>query len=89
MQVYSYVNPVTALLEFKPNFYDLILIDVNMPMIDGFQLAHKLLQKDLNARICFITSGEINIEAAREVHLLKYWQFHQEANFYGTTAKTH
>ena len=71
MQVYSYDNPVTALLEFKPNFYDLLLIDVNMPMMDGFQLAQKLLQKDLNVRVCFMTSGEINMDAAREVHPLK------------------
>jgi DNA-binding response OmpR family regulator len=71
MQVYSYDNPVTALLEFKPNFYDLLLIDVNMPMMDGFQLCEKLLQKDLNVRVCFMTSGEINMDAAREVHPLK------------------
>jgi DNA-binding response OmpR family regulator len=71
MQVYSYDNPVTALLDFKPNFYDLLLIDVNMPLMDGFQLAQKLLQKDLNVKICFMTSGEINMDAAREVHPLK------------------
>ena len=71
MQVYCYDNPVTALLEFEPNFYDLLLIDVNMPMMDGFQLAQKLLQKDLNVRICFMTAGEINMDAAREVHPLK------------------
>ena len=71
MQVYTYDSPVTALLEFKPNFYDLLLIDVNMPMMDGFQLCEKLLQKDLNVRVCFMTSGEINMDAAREVHPLK------------------
>ena len=71
IQVYSYDNPVTALLEFKPNFYDLLLIDVNMPMMDGFQLAQNLLQKDLNVRICFMTAGEINMDAARVVHPLK------------------
>ena len=42
-----------------------------MPMMDGFQLAQKLLQKDINIRVCFITSGEINMDAAREVHPLK------------------
>lgn len=46
-------------------------MDVNMPLIDGFQLAHKLLQKDVNVRVCFMTSGEINMAAAREVHPLK------------------
>ena len=71
MMVYSFDNPVTALLEFKPNFYDLLLIDVNMPMMDGFQLTQKLLQKDLNVRVCFMTSGEFNMDAAREVHPLK------------------
>jgi FixJ family two-component response regulator len=71
MQVHSFDNPISALLEFKPDFYDLLLIDVNMPLMDGFQLTHKLLQKDINVRVCFMTSGEINMEAAREVHPLK------------------
>jgi len=71
MTVHSFDNPVTALLEFRPDFYDLLLIDVNMPLMDGFQLTHKLLQKDVNVRVCFMTSGEINMDAAREVHPLK------------------
>ena len=71
MQVYGYDNPVTALVEFKPNFYDLLLIDVNMPLLDGFQLAQNLVRRDLNVRVCFMTSGEINMDASREVHPLK------------------
>jgi DNA-binding response OmpR family regulator len=71
VQVFGFDNPVTALVEFKPNFYDLLLIDVNMPLLDGFQLAQNLLRRDLNVRVCFMTSGEININAAREVHPLK------------------
>ena len=43
MQVFGYDNPVTALVEFKPNFYDLLLIDINMPLLDGFQLAQNLV----------------------------------------------
>ena len=34
-----------------------------MPLMDGFQLAHKFLQKDVNVRVCFMTSGEINMAA--------------------------
>lgn len=71
MQAYSYDNPVNALSDFKPNFYDLLLIDVNMPLMDGFELCKKLLQKDLNVRVCFMTAGEINMDAAIEVHPLK------------------
>jgi DNA-binding response OmpR family regulator len=71
IQAYSFDNPVTALVEFKPNFYDLLLIDVNMPLLDGFQLAQNLVRRDLNIRVCFMTSGEINMAAAREVHPLK------------------
>ena len=71
IQTYSFDNPVTALVEFKPNFYDLLLIDVNMPLLDGFQLAQNLVRRDLNIRVCFMTSGEINMAAAREVHPLK------------------
>jgi two-component system alkaline phosphatase synthesis response regulator PhoP len=71
MQVFGFDNPVTALVEFKPNFYDLLLIDINMPLMDGFQLAQNLLRRDLNVKVCFITAGEINMNAAREVHPLK------------------
>ncbi len=76
IQVDGYDSPVTALVEFRPNFYDLLLIDVNMPLLDGFQLAHNLLRRDLNVRVCFMTSGEINMEAAREVHPQEYRLFH-------------
>jgi DNA-binding response OmpR family regulator len=71
MQVYSYDNPVNALLDFKPNFYDLLLTDVNMPLMDGFELCQKIVKKDLNIKVCFMTSGKINMDAVREVHPLK------------------
>ena len=71
MQVYSYDNPVKALEDFGPNFYDLLLVDVNMPLMNGFELCQKLLQIDINVKVCFMTSGELNMDALREVHPLK------------------
>jgi DNA-binding response OmpR family regulator len=67
-QVYTYNDPLEALVNFKPDFYDVLLIDINMPTMNGFELCTKLLKLDINVRICFITAGEANIEALREVY---------------------
>jgi CheY-like chemotaxis protein len=67
-QVYTYNDPLAALSEFKPHFYDLLLIDINMPDMNGFELYQQILELDVNIRVCFITAGEANIEALREVY---------------------
>jgi CheY-like chemotaxis protein len=67
-EVYTYNNPSEALSEFKPNFYDIMLVDVYMPKMNGFQLCEKILELDVNIRVCFISAAEINIEALREVY---------------------
>jgi two-component system OmpR family response regulator len=64
----TYNDPLEALSNFKPSFYDLLLIDINMPKMNGFELCTQILKFDVNVRICFITAGEINIEALREVY---------------------
>jgi CheY-like chemotaxis protein len=61
-------NPVVALSEFKPNFYDLLLVDINMPYMNGFELCEKILVIDINVKICFMSSGEINRKALREIY---------------------
>jgi DNA-binding response OmpR family regulator len=61
-------NPVVALSEFKPNFYDLLLVDINMPHMNGFELCEKILAIDINVKVCFMSSGEINREALREIY---------------------
>jgi DNA-binding response OmpR family regulator len=33
-----YADPILALKEFKRNFYDLILLDIKMPKMNGFEL---------------------------------------------------
>ncbi|HXP48598.1 MAG TPA: response regulator [Bacteroidia bacterium] len=67
IEVYTSNNPVEALSEFKPNFYDLLLVDINMPHLNGFELCEKILAIDINVRICFMSSGEINRKALREI----------------------
>jgi CheY-like chemotaxis protein len=66
LQVFTYNSPFLALTEFKINFYDLLLIDVNMPRMNGFEFSEKILELDLNVRICYISAAELNIGALRE-----------------------
>lgn len=68
IEVYTSNNPVKALSEFKPNFYDLLLIDINMPRMNGFELCEKMLAIDINVKVCFMSSGEIKREALREIY---------------------
>jgi CheY-like chemotaxis protein len=67
IQVTIYVDPLLALLEFKPYYYDLLLIDISMPSISGYMLTEKIVKLDLNIKICFMSAGEINYEAIREI----------------------
>jgi DNA-binding response OmpR family regulator len=64
--VNTYNDPLVALSEFKPNFYDLMLIDIEMPKMNGFDFCVKALKIDVNPRVCFMSSGLINQEALRE-----------------------
>ena len=65
-KVYTYNDPLEGLSQFKPNFYDLLLVDINMPKMDGFEFSAKILELDVNIKICFMSSGLINQEALRE-----------------------
>jgi DNA-binding response OmpR family regulator len=66
--VYTYNDPLEALSQFKPNFYDLLLVDINMPEMNGIDLSIKMLELDTNVKICFITAGDANIEVLRELY---------------------
>ena len=65
-EVSTYNDPINALSEFKPNLYDLLLVDINMPKMDGLEFSAKILEQDINVRVCFITATEINTRALRE-----------------------
>jgi DNA-binding response OmpR family regulator len=54
-----------ALSKFKPGSYDLIILDIKMPKMDGFELYHEIKKKDNNAKICFLTASELYYEEFR------------------------
>jgi response regulator RpfG family c-di-GMP phosphodiesterase len=49
-----------------PDFYDLMLVDINMPKMNGFDFCVKIFEVDINSRVCFMSSGLINQEALKE-----------------------
>jgi CheY-like chemotaxis protein len=67
-EVYTYNDPLLALKEFKPHFYDVLLTDVYMPNMSGFELFEKVVQLDVNIRVCFMTAFVVNIRALRDVY---------------------
>jgi DNA-binding response OmpR family regulator len=68
IEVHTSNDPALALSKFKSNFYDLLLLDINMPHMNGFQLCEKMLAIDINVKVCFMSSGKINREALRDIY---------------------
>ena len=65
-KVFTYNDTILALADFRPNFYDLLLIDVNIPKMNGFEFSRQILEMDVNVKVCYITAAEINLQALRE-----------------------
>jgi CheY-like chemotaxis protein len=61
----SYTDPVIALQEFRPNYYNLILLDIKMPVLNGFELCKKIREIDKTIHIVFITASEHYYEQFR------------------------
>ena len=55
-----YYNPIIALDEFKSNVYDLLVLDIRMPYMNGFQLYRELRKRDMKLNICLITAEEMD-----------------------------
>jgi CheY-like chemotaxis protein len=68
IEVFTANDPLLVFTEFKPHFYDLLLVDINMPHMNGFELCEKILAIDINVKVCFMSSVEINREALREIY---------------------
>jgi two-component system, OmpR family, response regulator ChvI len=63
----AFNDPRLALSNYKPQFYDLMIIDIRMPNINGFDLYRELRKKDSTVKVCFLTAFEIYYEEFRKM----------------------
>jgi len=66
-QVETVNDPLLALKNFKAGSYDLLIIDIVMPEMDGFSLYEEIRKIDNKVKVCFITAFEVNYQALRAV----------------------
>lgn len=64
--VETFEDPTTALENLKPRMYDLVILDLKMPIMDGFELYHEIKKIDKDMKICFLTASELFFEKLRE-----------------------
>lgn len=65
-KVDTFNDPCLALSKFKANYYDIALLDIKMPHLDGFDLYKKIKEIDNNIRIYFLTASEAYYQQFRE-----------------------
>jgi DNA-binding NtrC family response regulator len=65
-EVEAYTSPTSALSNFKPNEFGLLILDVRMPVMNGFELFKKIKSIDNNVQVCFITAYEDYCEEFKE-----------------------
>jgi two-component system catabolic regulation response regulator CreB/two-component system response regulator ChvI len=55
----SYENPTLVLENFNARSYDLIILDIKMPELNGFALYREIKKLDRKVKVCFLTAGEM------------------------------
>ena len=56
--VKTFDDPTLALSDFKAGLYDLVILDLTMPNIDGFDLYQKMKKIDNKVKFCFLSGRE-------------------------------
>ena len=59
-QVDSFTSPADALAHYSPGAYQLLIVDVRMPTMDGFELFREIRKVDPDVRVRFLTAFDIS-----------------------------
>ena len=52
----TFDDPLLALHNFRKNFYDLLIIDIKMEKMNGFELYEEIRMIDDKVKVCFLTA---------------------------------
>jgi DNA-binding response OmpR family regulator len=66
-EVDAFNDPTLALSAFKPDFYDLLILDIKMPKMNGYELYREIRKIDNHVKICFLTAGEMYYGAYADI----------------------
>jgi DNA-binding response OmpR family regulator len=57
----TFDDPLQALSNFRPNSYDLVVLDIALPNMNGFELYKKMKNIDSKVRVCFLSAFDHEI----------------------------
>jgi CheY-like chemotaxis protein len=66
LKVDAFADPIVALESFRPGLYDLLLIDIAMPKMSGFEFYDKIRELDKKVKVSFVTASEMFYEEIRK-----------------------
>jgi len=66
-EVEAFNDPEMALSHFEPDAYDLAILDIRMPRMNGFELYREIRKRDEEIRICFMTAFEMHLTEFEKV----------------------
>ena len=66
-EVDAFDDPIMALDNFKKGVYNLLILDIKMPKMHGFELYREIRKVDSQVKICFLTAGEMYYGAYTDI----------------------
>ncbi len=66
-EVDAFDDPIVALDNFRKGVYDLLILDIKMPKLHGFELYREIRKIDSKVKVCFLTAGEIYYGAYADI----------------------
>lgn len=63
----TFNDPQAALASFQPMYYDIMIIDIRMPRINGFDLYRQVKKRDSGVKVCFLTAFQVYYEEFKKM----------------------